>query len=60
LIKRRLYVKNRKKGREKKIRKFPGKLNFHRHFRDGTVNEIEQFFPPIRLGTGLEVERRGR
>lgn len=53
-------MKNRKKGREKKIRKFPGKLNFHRHFRDGTVNEIEQFFPPIRLGTGLEVERRGR
>lgn len=51
-------MKKRKKGREKRIRRSPGKLNFHRHFRDGTVNSIEQFFPPIRLGTGLEVKRR--
>lgn len=50
-------MKKRMKGREKKIRKSPGKLNFHRHFRDGTVNSVEQFFPPIRLGTGLEIKR---
>ena len=47
-------MKKRKKGREKKIRKSPGKLNFYRHFRNGTVNE---YFPPIRLGTGLEVKQ---
>lgn len=52
-------MKARKKGREKKIRKPPGKLNFYRHYDDGTVNSVEQFFSPIRLATGLEV-RRGR
>ena len=52
-------MKKRTRGREKKVRKSPGKLNFYRHYRDGTVNQVEQFFPPIRLGTGLEV-RRGR
>ena len=50
-------MKKRTRGREKKIRKFPGKLNFYRHYDDGTVNSIEQFFPPIRLSTGLEVKR---
>ena len=49
-------MKKRTKGREKKIRKSPERLKFYRHYRDGTVNE---YFPPIRLGTGLEV-RRGR
>jgi len=52
-------MKKRTKGRERKISKSPGKLNFYRHFRDGTVNSVEQFFPPIKLSTGLEV-RRGR
>jgi len=53
-------MKNRTKGREKKIRKSPSKLNFYRHLRNGTVNSIEQFFPPIRLGTGLEVRYNGK
>lgn len=50
-------MKKRKKGREKKIRRSPNKLNFCRHLRGGTVNSIEQFFPPIRLSTGLEVKK---
>lgn len=29
----------------------------YRHYRNGTVNE---YFPPIKLGTGLEIKRRGR
>lgn len=44
-------MKKRKKGREKKREKK------RVVFRNGTVNSIEQFFPPIRLGTGLEVRR---
>ena len=45
-------MKKRKKGREKKKLKHPTP---YCHFRDGTVN----YFPEIRLVTGLEV-RRGR
>lgn len=44
-------MKVRKKGREKKREKK------RVHFRNGTVNSIEQFFPPIRLATGLEVKQ---
>ena len=47
-------MKKRKKGREKKTRRSPGRPNFYRHFRNGTVNE---YFPPIRLGTGLEIKQ---
>lgn len=46
-------MKKRTKGREKKREKK------RVVFRNGTVNAVEQFFPPIRLTTGLEV-RRGR
>jgi len=42
------------KGRERKIRRSPGRLNFHRRFRNRAVNE---YFPPIRLSTGLEVKQ---
>lgn len=52
LFYRRDIMKKRKKGREKKKLKHPTP---YCHFRDGTVN----YFPEIRLVTGLEV-RRGR
>ena len=51
-------MKKRTKGREKKVSRSPGKVNFDRHLRNGTVNSIKQFFPPIRLATGLEVKQR--
>lgn len=51
-------MKQRQKGREKKrIKGIANRPNCI--FRNGTVNQVEEIFPPIKLGTGLEV-RKGK